>query len=82
METKAVVTVSRLWNNPKIHTIVDWASKGGISMQTNMDDFIAALKTEIGAVTWVFTQKEFEKRIDAAVQTVIQGIKEESIKVI
>ena len=48
---KSTITVSRLWNNPKIHTIVDFASEGGISLQMNMDDFVAALKAEIGAVT-------------------------------
>ena len=48
----------------------------------NMDDFIMAFKEEIGSVTWVITQKEFEKRIDKAILKIIQGIKEESIKII
>jgi hypothetical protein len=82
METRAVVTVSRLWNNPKIYTIVDYVKDGGISMQMDMDDFVAAVKQEIGKVTWVFTQKEFERRVDEAVRNVIQGVKEESIKVV
>ena len=76
---KSVVTISRKWNNPKILTTI---SSEGISLQMDMDDFVTALKQEVGKVTWVFTQKEFEKRIDAAVETVLYGIKEESIKVV
>ena len=77
--TKTVVTVSRYWNNPKITTTV---SNEGIFLQMDMDDFIKTLKTEVGAVTWVFTKAEFEKRIDDAVLKIISGVKEESIKVV
>jgi hypothetical protein len=76
---KTVVTVSRLWNNPKITTSV---SNAGIALSMDMDDFTTALKQEIGAVTWVFTKSEFEKRLDAAVVSIITGVKQESIKVI
>lgn len=76
---KSVVTISRHWNNPKITTTI---SPEGISLQMEMADFVSALKQEIGKVTWVFTQTEFEKRVDAAVATVLEGVKEESVKAI
>ena len=76
---KTVITVSRYWNNPKITTTI---SKSGISLQMDMEDFVKALKTEIDSVTWVFTKDEFEKRVDAAVEKILRGIKEESVKVV
>ena len=76
---KSVVTISRKWNNPRIETAI---TEESISLQISMDDFIAALKQEIGKVTWVFTQKEFDKRLDAAILSVFQGIKDESTKVV
>jgi hypothetical protein len=76
---KTVVTVSRMWNHPKITTLV---SNEGIALSMDMEDFSQALKTEIGAVTWVFTKAEFEKRLDEAILKIVAGIKEESIKAI
>jgi hypothetical protein len=76
---KTFITVSRKWNNPKIVTTL---SEEGISLVMDMGDFAKALKQEIGKVTWVFTQAEFEKRLDAAIANVLQGVKEESIKVV
>ena len=76
---KSVVTISRYWKNPKITTSI---STEGISIQMNMEDFITALKQEIGSVTWVVTQKTFNERLDIAIEKVLAGMKEETIKVV
>jgi hypothetical protein len=76
---KAVVTISRYWKNPKISTVV---TDDSISLTISLDDFIAALKSEIGSVTSTFTQKTFESKVDAAVSAVLEKVKEESIKVV
>ena len=57
-------------------------SKEGIALEMDMEDFVKALKQEIDSVTWVFTKAEFESRVDAAVEKILMGIKEESIKVV
>lgn len=76
---KAVITISRYWDNPKIFTTI---SEDGINLQTDLDDFITALIQEIGSVTWVVTSPQFKKRVDKAVSTTLSKIKEESIKVV
>jgi hypothetical protein len=76
---KAVVTISRHWDNPKIMTTL---STEGISLQTDLVDFIEALAQEIGPITWVFTDKKFREKLNQAVITVTEKIKEESIKAI
>ena len=73
------MTVSRKWDNPKISIGV---SKEGISLAMDMEDFKAALSKEMGSVTWVFSKAEFEKRLKIAIDNIISGIKEESIKVV
>jgi hypothetical protein len=72
------ITISRKWNNPKISIII---SNKEISLSIKMDDFITALKSEIGKVTWVFTKKEFEKRIDESIKTIIEAVNNETLKV-
>lgn len=76
---KSVVTVSRKWNNPKIHTVIN---ADGISLSIDLDDFIAALIKEIGSVALTMTKAQFEKQIKKACENVIQGVKEESVKVV
>jgi hypothetical protein len=76
---KSVVTISRHWNNPKIQTTITDES---ISLSISLDDFISAIKKDIESVTWTFKQATFEKQLDVAVTSVLEKIKEESIKVI
>jgi hypothetical protein len=76
---KTVVTISRKWNNPQIqHTL----SGEGIAIEINLDDFITAIKEEVGSLTWTFRKQTFEKQLDEAVRAVIEEIKRETIKVI
>jgi hypothetical protein len=72
------VTISRYWNRPEINITVNDEL---ISLNMKMDDFIKALKEEIGSVTWTFRDKTFNETIDNAVQSVIKKVKEESVKV-
>ena len=76
---KSVITISRYWDKPEILTTL---STEGISLQTNLVDFIEALVQEIGSVTWVFTDKKFREKLDQAVIVVTEKIKEETIKVV
>jgi len=76
---KTVVTISRYWNSPAITTSI---SQEGISLQTDMADFLTALVKEMGSVTWVVTNTQFREKLDNAVRAVIEKIKEESIKVV
>ena len=76
---KDVLTVSRKWNNPKIRTRIDHE---GIDVSIELQDFLAALVQELGPVTWVFTDRTFQVKFDAAVARVLSGIKEETVKVV
>jgi hypothetical protein len=76
---KSVLTISRHWSHPQIITSI---SIEGISLQTDLNSFIDALITEIGPVTWVVTDKQFKDRLNTALITVLEKIKEESIKVV
>ena len=73
---KAIVTVSRHWDNPQIRTTI---SKDGIKLEMNMGDFFDALKREfavhefrdeirqgIGSVTTVIKQSTFDQRFNDA----------------
>jgi adenine C2-methylase RlmN of 23S rRNA A2503 and tRNA A37 len=72
------VTISRLWNQPEIFHLVN---DEGISISMSLENFIAAVKQEIGPVTWTFKAETFEKQVDEAVEKVVRRIKEESAKV-
>ncbi len=74
---KTVITVSRKWNNPAITTVVE---DSGISLSMNLEDFKTALKQEIGSVTWTFRKDTIDAKIDSAIDTIIEGIKQESSK--
>lgn len=79
MKEKCVVTISRYWNNPKIITEVT-GEKIALSME--MGDFLKAVKNEIGSVATVITKQEFSTRLDKAVETVLEKVKEESVKAV
>ena len=76
---KSIITISRRWNNPQISTTI---SREGIQMVMSIDDFEKALLEEIGSVTLILTREQFRDKLAKAIANVIQGIKEESIKVV
>ena len=64
---------------PQIETTV---SNDSISLKCDIDDFIEAVVQELGPVTWVLRDATFRTKLDAAVERVLQGIKDESAKVV
>lgn len=75
---KTTVVISRKWHHPQITMSV---TDEGIRIEIPLEDFLKALCDEIGKVTWVFTKAEFLRRYDAAVEKVISGIKEETVRI-
>lgn len=76
---KDVVVVSRKWNKSEINTRVN-ISDQGIYISVPINEFMDGLIQEMGSVTWVFTQFEFEKRMKEAKDRVIKSMKQESKK--
>ena len=76
---KSVMTVHRAWNNPVITTTIN---NHGIGLEISVPDFCEAVIQEIGPVTWTFKDATFRKKFMDAVTRVIEGVKEESAKVI
>ena len=72
-----MVSVGRKWNNPEIYHTVN---QQGIDLSIKLEDFIEALKTEMGSVTWTVTKAQFSQQVDDAVRQVILDIKMESVK--
>ena len=76
---KELITISRYWNKPFIKVLV---TDEDISLSITLDDFIEAVKKEIGSVRWVVKDETFEYRLMQAVKTVLEKVKEESIKAV
>lgn len=74
---KEMVTISRHWNNPLIKIAV---TNEDISLSITLDDFINAVKQEIGSIRWVVKNETFGYRLDLAVKRVVDKVKEESVK--
>ena len=76
---ESAITISRYWNNPSISITVNI---DGISLEMKLTDFIEALKAEIGSVTTTFTRQQFSLKMDKAVESVVEKVKQESLKVV
>lgn len=76
---KTVLTITKKWHQP---TFTYRIASEDMSAEVDLDDFIKALKAEIGSVTWTLKQASFEKQLDQAVADVLSGIKAESKKVV
>jgi hypothetical protein len=76
---KSVLTISRKWNNPQIKTTIN---NREISLEMNISDFEEALIKEIGLITFVLTEKQLRERVHKAIENILQGVKEESAKVV
>ena len=79
---ESYITVSKRWNKPKINITIDKTQGGGLSLSMDIEDFKTAVKKEIGSIAMVFKASTFSDKFDIAVENVIMGIKEESIKVV
>jgi hypothetical protein len=78
MKEKEVVVISRNWNNPSINIKV---TLEGISLETSLMDYMAALVEEIGNPTMLVTKAQLATRLEAARVAVVEKIKAESVKV-
>lgn len=78
-DERTVLTVSRLWHHPHIHTTI---SRRGIAMEMPMEDFLEALMREMGTVALTFTESGLRAQMQSASQRVVDGIKEESAKAV
>lgn len=76
---KSVVTISRKWNNPKILTTINDEE---ISLKIELSDFVDAVIQEIGSVTFTVRDSSFRAKVYQAVERVLEGVKEESAKVV
>lgn len=71
------LTISRNWHEPTIQHTVNLES---IGLTISLEDFVRALKEELGSPTMIITKAQLSIRMDAAIARVISKIKEESIK--
>jgi hypothetical protein len=76
---KSILTISRKWHNPQINTVINTE---GIELSIPLDDFIQAVIQELGPVTWMFKDATFQSKLNSSINNVLQGIKEESAKVV
>ena len=76
---KETVTISRKWNNPEIKMAVNGIQ---IHMEMSLDDFVTALLTELEHPTTIWTRGQMDAKVRAAVIRVVEGVKEESVKIV
>ena len=75
------VGISRKYGEKQTEMNVYGKAEGGTAVSVSMplDDFVDALIKEVDSVTWVFTQKEFERRMQAAKETVLDEMKKTTV---
>lgn len=76
---KETVTISRKWNHPEIKMMVNGIQ---IHMEISLEDFVTALLTELEHPVTIWTKNQLDTKVRAAVGRVIEGVKEESVKVV
>jgi len=83
---KYAVTITKFWHRPEIKTMVftcqEIEENIFIRMECSLEDFVKALRAEIGPVRWVWNEDRFTEIMEKAAETVIENIKKESTKVI
>jgi hypothetical protein len=72
---KEIIHVSRHWDNPAITVAVH---SDGIAIQITLEDLLRALAYEIDHPAFAMTRAGIEKRMLAAVGTVLNKVKESS----
>lgn len=78
-ESKSIITVSRLWHEPRIKVSI---SHAGISIAMGLDDYISALLTEIGSPFFVLTKKQLQEKMEAAAERVQMEMQQQSAKIV
>ncbi len=77
-KTHIFITVGRKWHNPLIYSYVDYEE---IALSMTLYDFMEAVKQEMGSVATIFKRETFSRKVDEAVNKVLQGLKNESVKI-
>ena len=79
-KSKTVLTISRHWNNPMITCVINGE---GIAISIHLSDFKEAVKAELMEEFKLYLSKsEMPAAIDKAFNDAVEGVKEESAKVI
>jgi hypothetical protein len=74
--------IERKWGEHKTTITVYGKDESNVlRVSTQLEDVVRSIKEEIGSVTWVFTKKEFERRLDLAFANVLKEMGKATIKV-
>jgi hypothetical protein len=76
---KQAVVISKEWNNPEIRVTI---RDSGIQLECKLDDFLAALATEMTHPLVSFTKTRMVDQMQAAKNSVLDKIKQASIQVV
>ena len=74
--SKSIVVISRYWNNPNI---LAYVTDDEVGVRISLDDFITALKAELGSITFKISNTNFNQLIDDSVKLIIERVKETSV---
>lgn len=77
-EARELVVISRYWKEAQISLRVD---NEQIKLSIPLQQFIEALCTEAGSVTFTVTEDAFRKQMRKACESVIAKVKEESVRI-
>jgi len=68
--------IERKWGTQKTTMTVYYQGEDPNVLKISMPlaDVLNSVKEEISSVTWIFTKKEFEKRLDAAFAKVLKDV--------
>lgn len=66
----------------KIAPIEMWVSDNEVGLRISLEDYLAALVTEIGNPAFIMTQNAFAKRLNDASAAIVLRMKVESIKAV
>ena len=77
-EARELVTITRYWHAPQIHLKV---TDEKIGLDLPLEDFLKALKQEIGSVKLILRQATWDQQFDEAWRRTVEKVKEESVKI-
>lgn len=84
MKTRETIVISNFWHKPGIKIALhhgDDAPQGGISLETDLEDFIKGVLHEIAHPVKVWTKAGQEKEIREAISATCEKIKAASAQV-
>lgn len=70
------VNINKQFGKPEINIRITHQE---LNISASLDDFITAMVQKMESVTWVFTKAEFEKRMSAAKDAIIEDMKKETV---